>query len=87
MLEIPSANSLKPLTECDCKVTFNLQDTSDSQGEVVFELDEFISENGEGTYYFEAFTEIQNGFAFESVTHPDFNIEEGKSITSSIIVE
>ena len=64
-----------------------MQETSDSQGEVVFELDDFISENGEGTYYFEAFSEIQNGFSFESVTHPDFYIEEGKSITSSIIVE
>lgn len=64
-----------------------MQETSDLEGKAVFELDEFISENGEGTYFFEAFTEIENGYLLESITHPSFEIEEGKIITSSIIVE
>ena len=62
------------------------QETSNSEGKVSFDLEEYVTQNGSGPYYFEAFLTVSNGFSLESITHPSFIVESGQVRTTSIIV-
>ena len=62
------------------------QETSDSEGKVSFDLEDYVIQNGNGSYYFEAFLQTSNGFSLESITHPSFTVESGQVHTTSIIV-
>ena len=62
------------------------QETSNSEGKVSFDLEDYVMQNGSGPYYFEAFLTVSNGFSLESITHPSFTVESGQVRTTSIIV-
>ena len=62
------------------------QETSNSEGKVSFDLEDYVTQNGSGPYYFEAFLTVTNGFSLESITHPSFTVESGQVRTTSIIV-
>lgn len=59
---------------------------SDLQGKVSFDLENFIQNNGEKKYYFEAFKEVNGNYVWKSVTHPNFDVKPKQVHTSSIIV-
>jgi len=63
------------------------QKTSNSDGKVSFDLEDYIAKNGNGPYYFEAFLQTSNGFSLESITHPTFLVTSGQIRTTSIIVK
>ncbi|WP_179353770.1 hypothetical protein [Winogradskyella vidalii] len=62
------------------------QETSNSEGKVSFDLEDYVMQNGSGPYYFEAFLTVSNGFSLESITHPSLTVESGQVRTTSILV-
>ncbi len=59
---------------------------TDESGLASFDLEHMVSENETKTYYFEAFTEIPNGYVYESLFHTKLEVKKGSRVSTSIVV-
>ncbi len=59
---------------------------TDESGLASFDLGNMVSENETKIYYFEAFTEIPNGYVYESLFHTKLEVKKGSRVSTSIVV-